>query len=639
MKIRLSRIGRKLILALVLFSVIITFVTTSTQWYFDYQFGINAIKTDHENIRTEHHDSLSHSIWVMGREQISTELTGIQQLPHISNLSIYDDELKLIEEKTSQRSKDIITIIPLFYTHRGKKLEIGKLVVSSSLDNLQRSFFDKAIIILLSNGLEYFLLMSFFLFIFNYFFVRHLNHFVRFIQQQSEMSRLMPYRPKKKLKNINKPDELDETFKAYNKTTNTLQLTFDRLREKESELLAHQEQLEVLVEKRTEELESRVEELVEARRDMVIIMEDLEIARKNADNANQAKSTFLANMSHEIRTPMNSILGFTELLTDKILDEKQKNYLHSIQSSGRSLLSLINDILDLSKVEAGKIELSLTATNPNSLFKDIEVMFSQKIAHKDLKFMVEIDPQLPVALWIDEIRIKQVLINLIGNALKFTKKGFVKLIVQKIYPDDNYSALDLIFIVEDTGIGIPEDQQQSIFDVFEQQKNQSAAYGGTGLGLSITRRLVEIMGGEITVTSQVDKGSLFQVRLQGVGVASPSTVESVVETNAVNASLEDTDFTTPLKSAVRQRLPELLTELEQKKSEWEVLCKAMPIDGIEKFSNEVRKMGDAFAYPPLQQWGERLNTQVGRFELDKLPKTLDQFPELVEQIRTIILNG
>lgn len=243
-------------------------------------------------------------------------------------------------------------------------------------------------------------------------------------------------------------------------------------------------------------------------------------ALESAEVANKAKSEFLANMSHEIRTPMNAILGFTDLLIPLVTDSKQKNYLESIRSSGKNLLTLINDILDLSKIEAGRLDLQYESVNPHSIFNEIKEIFSLKISEKNLEFIIDIAPDIPNALLLDEVRLRQILFNLIGNAVKFTKKGYIKLSAKKDYTEKDRSRLDLIIAVEDSGIGIPSGSQEIVFDAFRQQDGQSTKkFGGTGLGLSITKRLVEMMGGSISVKSQVDKGTVFEIIFQQVSVA------------------------------------------------------------------------------------------------------------------------
>ncbi len=237
--------------------------------------------------------------------------------------------------------------------------------------------------------------------------------------------------------------------------------------------------------------------------------------KEKANAANRAKSEFLANISHEIRTPMNSILGFSEVMMNTTNDSKQKNYLKTILDSGKTLLSLINDILDLSKIEAGKIEISPEPVDLRVIIDEIKQLFHHKMEEKNITFRVNIDDDFPHAIVIDEVRLRQVLLNLVGNAIKFTDEGFVGFDVRLLQNMDN--CIDFEIVVSDSGIGIAEEEQKQIFESFTQTSGQdSKKYGGTGLGLAISKRLIELMNGNILLESTIGKGSDFIVRLRNV---------------------------------------------------------------------------------------------------------------------------
>ncbi len=233
-------------------------------------------------------------------------------------------------------------------------------------------------------------------------------------------------------------------------------------------------------------------------------------AREEALRASQAKSEFLANMSHEIRTPMNAILGFASLLDKTVTDPLLREYISAIQSGGRTLLQLINDILDLSKLEAGKMRLSPEPTDLRIFIEEVRMFLAERASSKGIVLRTELVGTLPTAVELDILRMRQVLFNLLGNAIKFTERGWVTLrVFGSPHGDGTWR---LIFEVEDTGIGIPADQLNAIFEAFQQVEGQSTRqYGGTGLGLSICKRLVGLMGGQITVRSTVGSGSVFTV--------------------------------------------------------------------------------------------------------------------------------
>jgi CheY-like chemotaxis protein/HPt (histidine-containing phosphotransfer) domain-containing protein/two-component sensor histidine kinase len=236
-----------------------------------------------------------------------------------------------------------------------------------------------------------------------------------------------------------------------------------------------------------------------------------ESEKRSKELANMQEQ-FLANMSHEIRTPMNSILGFTNLLKRTELNPMQREYIQNIHSAGENLLTLVNDILDLSKIEAGMMSMEETRFSLRSMVSSVGAMFIEKIREKDLKFNVHIDKDVPDILSGDAVRLTQILVNLISNAVKFTDKGEISVYVQLLSSSETDARIKLC--VKDTGIGIAPEKQSAIFERFQQAELETTRrFGGTGLGLSIVKQLIEIQGGSIRLESEPGKGSEFIVEL------------------------------------------------------------------------------------------------------------------------------
>ena len=385
--------------------------------------------------------------------------------------------------------------------------EIGSIYIESNLDKLYQEIWKNILVALIA---------AIFSVIAAYFLALRLQRLVgepivKLTNLISEMMSKKQY--DKKVQTFNQ-DEIGELYKGFNAMMNQLNLRDAKLRENKNIL-------ELEVKQRTKELNQSNLELKKT-------VFDLKLAKDAALDAVQAKSIFLANMSHEIRTPMNGVLGMLEILKDQETDKEKMDFVHTAYISAESLLQIINDILDFSKIEAGKMTLECIELNLRVLIDDVCTLLLSKAKEKKIELNYYLDPSIPMVLKGDPVRLRQILMNLLGNAIKFTDQGTVTVSVKKLKLKDNKIAV--VFSVQDTGIGIKKQVKNKLFSAFTQADGSTTRkFGGTGLGLTISRQLVHLMNGEIRVQSQEGKGSIFAF-----------VIDMIIAKNQVEENLQST---------------------------------------------------------------------------------------------------
>ncbi|MFW6360119.1 MAG: ligand-binding sensor domain-containing protein [Spirochaetota bacterium] len=387
---------------------------------------------------------------------------------------------------------------------------------------------------------------------------------------------------------------------------------------------------------KTQELErQRLEQLETEIHERRRVESQLIQAKEEAENANRIKSDFIANISHEIRTPMNAIIGYTQLIRRASEDSTIHGYLDTIKRSGTQLLALINDLLDLSAMEIGMLKINKTNMNLEELLRDIESMYGYRANEKGLDFAVGIEPGTPLEIYADAHRLRQILYNLVGNALKFTESGKVALKIEGSKHEENCA--DLRILVSDSGIGIHPEEQERIFDAFTQQRGQEERFGGTGLGLTITRRLAEAMDGLIEVHSSLGKGSVFivyfpHIKLAGGEIAGTHEHTARQEEHLASALPADFgrfDFDSPV-----EKKSELLDWLRGPGTErWEHISGTLFMDDIRDFSRLLQRRAELHQADVLKNYGQTLESHVTSLNLSALKRLLYHFPALIEGLQ------
>ncbi len=532
MKINLSnRLSFKLARNTVLVALALGMVLNLFQVVLDYLNEKTALDQDIQALITISHTPASQIAYNIDSRLAEELLDGLLKHPAIIEAEIIDTDNRVLARKHRQMTDSAYRWLSdlLFNPTRNyatrlavqqlSDVDLGNLNVVVDTYPAGTAFLKRAAFTLISGFIKSLTLSALLLFVF---YVMLTKPLLKVINSVSEVNPEAPEKVRLPVPKGHQYDEIGILVESTNDHLQTIEKSFQLVRKTESRLKNYSEQLELIVETRTKELSDKNDQLIKSNKESVV-------AKEEAVRRAKARADFLANMSHEIRTPFNGVLGMISLTMEEPLSDRQKRQLDVAYNSGISLLDLLNDILDISKVEAGKLTLENISFDLRHTVEEVASLLAQNAHAKHIDLVLDIDPAFPEHAFGDPTRVRQVVSNLTGNAIKFTEKGTVTI---KLFKQDAFVILQVI----DTGIGIAPDAREKIFAPFSQAYSDTTRkYGGTGLGLALCRQLVTHMSGKLTVESIEGEGSCFTTKI-------PLEIDNTTEHKPIRRPIKDHKF-------------------------------------------------------------------------------------------------